>query len=310
MEKIPVGQTISHAYSYLFKNFLTIIGIMWLPFAVMAGGAFLFGLASGDFSRAITETSTGTANFARVWYLILPFYVFAFMLFFIQMDGITRHALGLRKSPIYFYFSLDKPVWRLAGAFLLFFLLMIAIIVVFVVGGILIGMAIAALTGVTPGKPPVAGAAGTAGVATAVVVIGLVAYCAFIYWMMRQSFLLTPTVVAEERIGLGRAWKLGRGNFWRMLIITLAIVGPIALIFIVVMFKFLMPGLPPTAAQGATTDQIAAWNAAYVARVHEYWYVLLPGYFLILIAFYGLWCSAQAFAYRSLVPAEKAEDVF
>jgi hypothetical protein len=308
MDKIPVGATIGHAYSYLFKNFLTIIGIMWLPFAILAVGAFLFGMASGDFLKAITEASTGTANFARVWYLLLPFYVFAFMLFFIQMDGLTRHALGLRQAPIYFYFSLGKPIWRLAGAFLLFFLLMIAIVVVFAIGGILIGMVVASATGVAPGTPPAKSASFTLGLA--VVGIGAVAYCAFIYWIMRQSFLLTPVVVAEERIGLGRAWKLGRGNFWRMLVITLAIVGPIALIFIVVMFKFLMPGLPPTAAQGATADQIAAWNSAYLARVHGYRYVLLPGYFVLLIVFYGLWCSAQAFAYRSLVPAEKTEDVF
>jgi len=310
MEKIPVGQTISHAYSYLFKNFLTIIGVMWLPVAVIGVGAFLMGMVSGDFSRALVAASSGAGSteIARNWYLLLPFYVFAFLLFATQMEGLTRYALGLRQGPPYFYFSLGKPVWRLAGTFLLFFLLMLAIFVVFVVGGILIGIVVAAMTGVKPGTPPTGSTAAATGLS--VVLIGLVAYCAFIYWAVRQSFLLTPTVVAEERIGLGRAWKLGRGNFWRMLVIFIAIAGPIGLIGVVVMFTFLMPGLPPTAAQGATPDQIAAWNAAYFQRIQGYWYVLVPAYFLFLAVFYGLICSAQAFAYRSLVPAEKAEDVF
>jgi hypothetical protein len=306
MGKIPVGATIGHAYSYLFKNILTITGIIWLPFAIIAAGGVLLNLTAGESTKALIRSDA--TQILRVWYLFLPFYLAVFVLAVMQIEGITRHALGLRSGPVYFYFSLGKPIWRIIGAYLLFILLAIAVVAVFVIGGILIGMVVAAVTGVTPGTRPSGGAA--AAIGFGVVAIGLVAYCAFIYWIVRQAFLLTPVVVAEERIGFRRAWQLGRGNFWRIFVIALAILVPIGVIEAFLMFNFLMPGLPPTAAQGATPAQIAAWNAAYFQRISSYWYLLVPAYFLLSAVIYGLLCSAQAFAYRSLVPAEKAEDVF
>jgi len=307
--KIPVGQTIAHAYSYLFKNFLTIVGIMWLPFVCIMGGAVLMAVASGSFHNAIVTVTSG--GMGQAWYLILPYYLLAFVFVAMQADGITRHALGLKQGPIYFYFSLDKTVWRLLGAYLLFVLLAIAILAVFFIGAIMIGMAIAAATGVKPGAAAAPGAMGaTATLGLVAIAIGAVAYCGFIYWAVRQAFLLTPVVVAEDRIGLGRSWKLGRGNFWRMLIIAIAAVAPIIVIELVLVFKFMMPGLPPTKAAGATPEQIAAWQADYLAHIKSIWYLLLPAYFLISTVLYGMLCSAQAFAYRSLVPSEKAEDVF
>jgi hypothetical protein len=279
---------------------------MWLPFVIMTAGGAALGLLGGGAAKAIITNDA--KHLAQIWYFAFPFYLIVFVLAAMQIEGLTRHALGLRSGPVYYYFSLDKPVWRIIGAYLLFILLMIAIVAVFIIGGILIGMVVAAVTGVTPGARPTGGAAIATGLT--VFVIAAVAYCGFIYWILRQGFLLTPSVVAEERVSLRHAWQLGRGNFWRILVIAIAIFGPIGIIEVGLMFNFLMPGLPPSAAQGATPDQIAAWNEAYFARIRTYWYLLVPIYFLIATVLYGLLCSAQSFAYRALVPAEKAEDVF
>ena len=42
-DKIPVGQTISGAYNFAFTRFLSILAIVWLPYAVFA--AIAVGLA-------------------------------------------------------------------------------------------------------------------------------------------------------------------------------------------------------------------------------------------------------------------------
>jgi hypothetical protein len=48
---------------------------------------------------------------------------------------------------------------------------------------------------------------------------------------VRLTFLLPAVVVAEERIGLGRAWELGGGNFWRMFAVVIAVFVPVAIGF-------------------------------------------------------------------------------
>ncbi|HEY4125669.1 MAG TPA: hypothetical protein VGM36_13710 [Rhizomicrobium sp.] len=305
MDKIPVGRTIGHAYSFAFKKFFSIIGLIWFPFAILVAGVIALGFVSADAPTALV--SSNPAAMARIWFLLLPFYVFATAVSFMLIVGIMQFALGLR-PPTYFYFSLGKPVWKLLAAFILVILLMIAFVAVFAVGALLIGMVVAALTGVKPGVKPTGGAAALLGIGA--FILFAVVYCGFIYGLVRQTFFLTPVVVAEDRIGLGRAWKLGRGNFWRMFVILVAVFGPIVLVEVAVVFGFIMHGLPPTAAQGATPEQIMAWNAQNVARIKQYWFVLAPAYFVFLTIIYGLLCGAQAFAYRSLVPVEKAEDVF
>ena len=56
-----------------------------------------------------------------------------------------------------------------------------------------------------------------------------------IFAVLRLGFLLTPVVVAENRISLRRPWELSRGNFWRIFAIALAIVIPLALLAFLLM---------------------------------------------------------------------------
>jgi hypothetical protein len=306
MDKIPVGRTIGFAYGFAFKKFFTILGLIWLPFALTVAAVVAMGMQSNLFRTAIATNNP--AALAKIWFIVIPFYLLAFVLLFMQIVAITQQALGLRSTPTYFYFSLGMPVWRLVGAFLLVGLLIIAAFLVFIVGAALVGTIIGAVTGLAPGTKPSASAAIALGL-TAITVI-VILYCAFIYAVMRQTFLLTPVVVAEEKIGLRRAWSLGRGNFWRMLAIILSIMLPILLAEIVFVFGFVFHGLPPMAAQGASPEQIAIWNAQNAARLQHYWYLWVPVYLVFSTILYGLFCGAQAFAYRTLVPTEKAEGIF
>lgn len=300
MNKIPVGRTIAHAYSFASGNFLRIIGVMWLPFAIIMVGAALLGAASGDFVKGIVSHDAGALG--RAWFLLLPFYIFTFFFFSMQIVGITQLALGHRQEPAYFYFSLEKPVWRLTAAFLIFLLLIFAAVFVIVVVALLIGIIVAAVTGVAPGAKPSVGASATLGLGAIVAVVVL--YLAFVYAVFRQMFLLAPVVVVEDRIGLSRAWNLGRGNFWRMFAVTLGTVLPIALLIAAFFFCLFAVGFPHMPALGASAAQIEQWNEQELDWLRRDWFVVVPAYFLFLAAFYGLFTGAQAFAYRALVSPE------
>jgi hypothetical protein len=130
--------------------------------------------------------------------------------------GIQRKALGLHPQPVWFYFSLGAPVWRMTGA------LFLAGIVIFVIALLTAGVCTVVWFAV--------GGLGGAALFLRVLDVGVVA--AFIvYVVVRLLFFLPPVVVAESRIGLERAWVLGGHNFWRILMVAIAVVLPVAIVF-------------------------------------------------------------------------------
>jgi hypothetical protein len=42
MAKIPVAQTLEHAYGFTFGHFLTVIGLTWVLFLIMTIGGYFF----------------------------------------------------------------------------------------------------------------------------------------------------------------------------------------------------------------------------------------------------------------------------
>ena len=299
MDKIPVGATIARAYGFVFGQFFTLLGIVWLSWAVIAGGAILLMRQATTFSTAIT-----TQNFSAIGPLLLvllPFYLVTLILILMQYVGFTEQALGLRKGSPYFYFKLGQPLWRLVLSFLLTFVIVLATMLA-------MALIIGALGGIV--------AATGAGVAGGLVValITLILYCGFIYLVVRLTFLMTPVVVAENQIGLRRAWALGKGNFWRMFVIILAVTLPIFTVSVILMMTFLFRGmpLPPPGADPAQLAQYraaaAAWQAGVTARMIGSWYITYPVYIVFTVLFYGLSASAQAFAYRAISPDDPAAE--
>jgi hypothetical protein len=142
--------------------------------------------------------------------------------------GLMRLSLGLKQSTTFIYFSLGVPVWRMAGAILL-------CIVVMVVLGIVCGalIALATVFGV-PLIPHGYGAVG--GIVLSIAVVFLV-----IYVGVRLFFFLPAVVVAENRIGLGRAWSLGGGNFWRIIFVWLLIVVPVGFVAAIALQMTILP---------------------------------------------------------------------
>jgi hypothetical protein len=140
--------------------------------------------------------------------------------------GLQRKALGRQPQPVYYFFSLGAPVWRMAAAFFL------TGIVLFIIAFLVAAACIAIWF--------LAGALG--GAAWLVRALGIIAGVAFlIYISVRLLFFLPAVVVAEESLGIEHAWTLSGHNFWRIFLVVLAVVVPVAVAFHILSWAILGP---------------------------------------------------------------------
>lgn len=252
MKKIPLGATLVGAYRFLFTRIISIIGTLWLPFVVMMAliGCILYLVVPHAWWSGNLPNHDATGAFfvalRPVLYAYPPILLIGLIAVSMMLVGLMRHALGQKKATTFVYFSLGAPVWRMVAACvvadILLILLAVALAVVFYVAFMFATSAIPHLRG--PSNPllwpmyplQLYIACGVAGHCpygpglVGVMVLGVVEFCIFIYAAIRLTFFLPAVVVAETRIGLGRSWSLGGGNFWRMFLVTILTVIPVAII--------------------------------------------------------------------------------
>ena len=305
MAKIPVGATIAQAYRFAFGDFLKILGVMWPSMLLMWLPSLLMRKQMTALSAQMAAQDYSSLR--QLWPLIFLFYLVALVLIIVQVIGIAQVALGRHKGPVWFYFELGKPVWRLIGSFLLLILAFIAGWIATLLGAFILGFILALITK----------ALNIAAIAIGISVLVVIAlFCAFVYCWVRLTFFLIPVVAAqEEGLALGRSWTLGLGNFWRMFAVFLATVGPFIILEIVFVFGFMFKGItfPPP---HATADQVAAYQAAINARsaemmnaIYSHWYIAYPLALVFVVVFYGLAVGAQCFAYRALTEGKASAPV-
>ena len=125
MNKLPVGKTITYAYSFTFSQLGTIIGLCWFPLVLIAVLQFLPYAFGGDPmappANLTEEGRMGLERFASSLLLML--------LYAIMYVPVIRQALGLRQGGALFHFSLGPPEFRLFGALVLFVLVLMAMAV-------------------------------------------------------------------------------------------------------------------------------------------------------------------------------------
>jgi hypothetical protein len=161
------------------------------------------------------------SGFRDLWPFFIVFYLLALVLIFMQIIGIAQLALDRHKGPVWFYFSLGKPVWRLIGSALLLVVAILVGGVAVMLGGFVLGLVVGLISKAVNNHLFGMGAAILTGLTI------FVLWCGYFYSLIRLTFLLAPVVAAEEEgFALGRGWTLGKGNFWRMFAILLATVGP------------------------------------------------------------------------------------
>lgn len=225
--KIPVGQTISGAYNFAFARFLSIVAIVWLPYAVFAAIAVgLALLAVPDLPRMLVTHDIDIEALMGLSRVVLLIAVVGFIMSSMITVGLQRQALGKQSATVWYYFSLGAPVWRMAAAFFL-----AGLVIVFI--AIVISGACAAIWF----------AAGNAqGAVWPIRAVAIaVGVCFLIYIATRLLFFLPAVVTAEETIGIERAWILSRGNFWRIFLVWVAVILPVTIAFWIVSRAVLGP---------------------------------------------------------------------
>jgi len=310
MNKIPVFGTIAHAYNFAITQFVRIFGITWAPLAVsIALGLMLTPGFAGN-HMPIDDKE----EIARQTLRLLPFtFLITLVIRAMIAVGVTELALGLRKGATFVYFSVGLPVWRLFGAWILFFLLMIVIYI-----ALIILVIVVAIVGAIAIKSAALsqGATGVAAVALGVS-CGLLFLGALVYVMARLTFLIPPVVVAEKKIDLARGWQLTAGNFWRILAIGIVLFIPLiafgCAIFVAVYGMDLIHTMTDVfvlAAQGAKQaviqQRVDTLSEAMRAKSLVIWPYMAAANLLLETFAFGLLYGASAFAYRAVTPSPQA----
>lgn len=306
MGKIPLERTIGDTYRFAFSNIVSIFGIAWLPCALMAllCAAAVWWLlpdfAAIDWSAA-PDVAHNQEIGLRLWLKMLevgfPLYALMFVFFAMITVGLLRKALGMHPAPVFVYFTLDGAVWRLLGAVIL------AMILLFLNVLCTEAAVFAVYWAGAHYRLPAA-----YGLVEAIAVIAGV--CWFFYATIRLLFLMPPALVAEGGFGLARSWELGRGNFWRILVIIIAcVIGPMIVISMVSQIAIM-----PFLGQAMMQIQQAAQNNQ-VLTPQQMWAIIGPplhkmlpfwiGYEIVTLPIVlGLQTAMSAFAYKNLTNFE------
>jgi hypothetical protein len=314
MNKIPVGQTIGQAYGFSFGRYLPLLGILWLPMLVLGVlGYFAFAPVFEGFPALIqhlqqfkqAEHGNPSAmppfppEFFQMFRWIGLFDLVVFVFFAIIAVGITKEALGLRTGPRFVYLSFGSAEMLVIGGYLLVIAIIIAGAIAFeivaVVVGIIVGVAMAG--GGTGHVDPrlIAGLVG-------LLVIGF--EIAYLYFLIRLSYFLVPVTVAENRIGVWRSWELTKGNVWRIVGISLAILLPLLVIEMIAGMVAFGPAIAEFASAAANSPATADAHAALLMKSFAQYLPFMGAVgFVLAPIVYGLVLSPAAFAYRALVPA-------
>jgi hypothetical protein len=298
--KIPVGAAIAHAYRFAFGNFLTVMRAMALPLVLQLGLSIVM------INRVVPALTAMQANDPAAFSLLGPvllLYPVALVLFFVQFTSVTEAALG-GPARSWLYFPIGKKMWRLLGGFVLAALAIIGVTAAFVIAGYLVLLVLGvALKASAPDA-----AKAVIGLAAAGLI--LAAYGGLIFLVVRFFFLLAPVSIAEQRLGVGRAWLLSRGNFWRAFLIVLAILIPVVVVEYAAMFAVAgWPSMPRSGGHQAIQAARLAWQITALSAASRYWYIAIPLFAVVMVLYLGAGCAAQAFAYRKLTEAEPSMPV-
>ncbi len=287
MNKLPAGEIIASSYRFLFGQIGTVLAITWLPAALYAGADYA---AHVSLAAHRAELEAGDLR-AQGLYGVVAAAAFLVAIFARSTAavGITREIFGWRvQGPI--HFPVDRTALRMFLAALRFWIGSAALI------GLAFGIAVLGL--LLAGVPP--DASGQLPITPAALLAMFIAWAALLYafaTMLRMGFLLPAVVVAEEKGGLKRSHDLTKGNFWRILVVAIALVLPSLVLLIAGETAVLGATLAPDAAERGDLFRLMERAEAAVDRQLVPWEIFNAGVFVL---YSGLTYSGAANAYRAL----------
>jgi hypothetical protein len=294
MGSIAVGQSIGGAYGFLFRRFLTILGLSWLPAAIYAFArlAFLWHVEPRLFAEV---HGGGHPSFVTILF-VLGYVVLALLLVSVIAVALTRDALDLRDQPVLARLVVGPRELRLFAAYISIDIIVIVLVAVLIAG--VIGATMGAKWALAQGAPltswPVLKIVHIAASVIAVLIV--------LFVTLRLSFLIAPVAAAEDKARISRAWELSAGNFWRMFVIALAILVPLLIVIVVCEYAVLGPQIMALHHAGARRDPSALLSAAIAHGP-----VLVTIAAAAMVIANALFAGASAAAYRALVPQPRRE---
>lgn len=288
MNKLPVGKTISYAYSFTFSQLGSIIGLAWISLIAIAVLQFLpYAAGVGAMDMSANPLQEGQRAIQNMGISLLML-----LLTSVIYVAVTRLALGSRPGGAIAHFALGVPEFRTFGAIFLLVLILIGVaIAVGIILGIVVGMAAAAHNQMM--------------LALAVLLLFLAVICVMVFIGVRLGFVLVPATVVEEHISLSRGWILTEGNFWRILGVVLAVTLPIFVIEAVATAVVVGPDMLALFSASAQADPTAI--SAHLEEIIGRHAPVLIGLRLVFLPFqFGLSIGASAFAYRVLAAPKQA----
>ena len=238
-------RVIKENFSVLFLIMLIFEGPLDLlrGIAKAMGGAALLrapntGQGFDSLLESLRQTESGTGLDAVYFILLLLISApIAYASLIIATDQIRK------KEPLKILSIIKRSFsryWAILGGMFIYGLIMFALLFVFV-------LIVIALTVISGGSQALTGLAIAGpqtglGIIIAIIVLSIIALCAFVYLMTRWSFFFAAIVFEKVSPGLRKSWKLTRGNFWRLvgLYIILSIITLIlSLVFQAVVYSIL-----------------------------------------------------------------------
>lgn len=288
LNKLPVAQTINRAYGFVFGRIGTLVRITWVPAVLSAVLGFVIDRNSLRFQDAAEGGGEDAGLYLLMGSLSLTTSLF---LSAVAASGIIREVLAPGTARGNFYFPTGRTELRLFMANLRMTLAITALVVL----AFLVTIAALAIAGVNfmdAEEPP-------ATLATAAA--GMVALASFVYVAvsaLRLAFFLPAAVVVETGAGLRRAHALSEGNFFRALIVLIAILIPIVTFLVLGQFALLLF----VEGAGVFQQPVEAVREAIQAAIREHLLVWeIFGAFVFMLTS-GLLYSASAYGYAAIVP--------
>jgi hypothetical protein len=215
MRRIEVVATIREAYAFALSHIGGVIGLIWVPMVLATiMGFFSLQRYYNDFIDAMAGGNVAALGPSML--MMLGYVVAALLLYAVMFVAVVQLALGARAAPAVAHFAFGNLEWRMFRALVAF----IGVVLLLVLPAFIVADAVFTVAGAK--LPQSAGPA-----------LMLMIFYGVVMLAMPRFFLLLPTVAVAETVPvLRRAWMLSAGNFWRLLVVLLAVFGPILLCFV------------------------------------------------------------------------------
>lgn len=277
MTRVPVVATIRDAYTFTINHLGGIIGLIWVPMLLLTVmGFFSLHRYYSDFIEAMSGGSAAALGPSML--MMIGYLIAALLMQAIMYVSVVQLALGQRTAPALAHFAFGPAEWRMFRAFLAFVGLLLALIIpVFVIGGAVLG---------------------ATGARTAQMLVLVLAVYGIILLAMPRFLALLPAISVGETVPvLRRAWQLSAGNFGRLLLVLIAVFGPVFIVFAILEMVLAFQVPVEAVAAGATEkDQMVA----AVTRARQMLPYMSGLAFLIYPLMIGLFSGASVSAWRAL----------